>query len=266
MKKIFKAKWFVYLIIAVTFLSVGVLADDLIDAHSVLYAPNNSAFEVDNVQDALDELYSKTKGNSFCRNITGDKNTVGSKYECDPGDGVWRTFYVLKVNEDTIDMILSTNLPDTVQTVTIGGEMTFPERLRLYFTSGAGATIKASWTNTLNVDVPKGQDIMDAVCVIDSSLSFCGTELAKSRGSADYNLPGCSSNFHVFGCESFDLVSSLNQGNYWLYECGLDWEYGWTYSNNLAWHVYNGKIEHGYSNTPSKVAIRPVITVSKNNL
>ena len=40
MKKIFIAKWFVYLIIAVTFLSVGVLADDLIDAHSVLYAPN----------------------------------------------------------------------------------------------------------------------------------------------------------------------------------------------------------------------------------
>ncbi len=57
MKKIFKSRLFIFLVTAMTFLSVGVLADELLNAKDVLYAPNSSEFNVDNVKSALDQLY-----------------------------------------------------------------------------------------------------------------------------------------------------------------------------------------------------------------
>ena len=59
--KIFKSRLFIFLLTAVVCITGTVLADDLLNAKDVLYAPNDSSFDVTNVKDALDTLYDKTK-------------------------------------------------------------------------------------------------------------------------------------------------------------------------------------------------------------
>lgn len=62
MKKIFSSKLFLCILTAVICISGAVLADSLLNANDILYAPSNSNFNVSNVKDALDELYNKPKG------------------------------------------------------------------------------------------------------------------------------------------------------------------------------------------------------------
>ena len=125
-------------------------------AKDVTYAPSNSKWKVNNVGSALDDLYTNAKVslNKFCELKSGDALAIGSMYECDPGDGIKRNFYVLEVRNNEVDLIMEQNIAK--------GTMTWYNAMK-YFSNGAGSSIKSAWTNVLNIDLPKAQAIANAV-------------------------------------------------------------------------------------------------------
>ena len=60
MKKIMKNPIFIFILSAIIFSSMGVVIAATILAKDVSYTPNNANWKVDNVGDAIDELYSNT--------------------------------------------------------------------------------------------------------------------------------------------------------------------------------------------------------------
>ena len=67
MKKILKSKVFIFVVTAITFSSISVYAAGRYYATRVVYEPSNPNFNVDNMSDALDQLY--TTQNSTVNNL-----------------------------------------------------------------------------------------------------------------------------------------------------------------------------------------------------
>ncbi len=261
MLKNIRFSFFSFLIgVAVTLCGI-VLADKAFTAKDILFSSSNSEFPAKNVGEALDMLYDKVPKDSFCMRIYGEKYAIGTRYMCDPGDGAFRTFYVLKENEDTVEMIATSNLSGTASDTTIN-------TIRNYFISGGGASLISSWSNFLKIDVPKGQDIINAACHFDSSLSFCGLTLDGSRYDRTYELPGCET-FQGFGCEEASRSNILKSGKYWLYEESNNTSQGgyraWMYLDSGRRGITNRAQGVSFSNW-GYPGIRPVVTVAKADL
>ena len=263
MKKIFKSRLFLVIIAVILTGTVGVFADDILEATGIKYK-NKS------VEDSLNELYIKANAKDvgalkFCKFIDGTYGSfgeIGSKYECDPGDGVTRNFYLLSINNDNaVNLIMDRNINEEVMTWNNAME---------YFRTGEGTSVKTSWANVLDIDLPKAQAIVDAV------------------GRNDWEASNYWSTWWCFGSKSQDIQSNPyctneNQGRYaWLFNylagctqtgCTTDgeaiasayWIRDLASNTNHAWHVWSSG---GIGSTPVSIShgVRPVITVLKTNL
>ena len=80
MKKIVKSKVFIFVVTAITFSSISVYAAGRYYATQVDYEPSNPNFNVDNMADALDQLYTtqSTTVNSLNSQITAKDQTISS--------------------------------------------------------------------------------------------------------------------------------------------------------------------------------------------
>ena len=65
MKKIFNNKMFIVIICAVVFTSIGAYAANLYNAIDIIYTPTDSSWDVSNVHDALNDLYTTRKGSKL---------------------------------------------------------------------------------------------------------------------------------------------------------------------------------------------------------
>ena len=259
MKKILKNKIFLVLITAIICITVTVYATGEILASNITY--NDTT-----VEGALNDLYNKATEHKVCMLISGTKDTVGAKYACDPGDGVIRNFYILALSGNNVKMIMEKNLLDDVENVV--RRMSQSNAIHYFDQGQSGYSIKQSWTNVSNIDLPAAQDIANAGGIsgfnIDQAteLSYFGTTYGTDNKSNTSNRT------------SYKWLYN------YLYECiskgGCDYEhtdanYPWGYwtkdtlasDSTKGWIVNRGGV---LAPTPDDNGIRPVITISKNKL
>ena len=149
MKKVLKSRIFLVIVTALIFTGIGAFAT--ISASSITY--NGTTVDL-----VLNDLYSKVNsaGGKTCLYLSGTKNEVGAKYICDPGDGIARSFYILKVNTNDVELIMDRNISDSVG---LSATMSWEDAMS-FFTTGAGKDL--SWTNAISVGLPGAQAIADA--------------------------------------------------------------------------------------------------------
>ena len=239
----------------------SVLASTLL-ASNVAYTPKDSKWKVNNVGSALDDLYTNAKVslNKFCELKSGDALAIGSMYECDPGDGIKRNFYVLEVRNNEVDLIMEQNIAK--------GTMTWYNAMK-YFSNGAGSSIKSAWTNVLNIDLPKAQAIANAVGnsswkAAENNAWWCLE--TKKQDTTSYCYNNTQNTMWLWDytreCASWKCAHSLDS----------EWAYGyWTrdviVNKEWAWSVYRfGNLVDYRSANYADLGVRPVITVLKSNL
>ena len=85
MEKILKSRIFTFILGVIIFGSIGVVsASVLYQANEIGYTPKDSTWEVDNVKDAIDDLY--TKSNISSSNLIINKNEYVSSISFQPSD------------------------------------------------------------------------------------------------------------------------------------------------------------------------------------
>ena len=264
MKNILKSRVFIVFITVILTGTVGVFAEDILEAVGINYKNKT-------VEDSLNELYIKANAKDvgalkFCKVVEGTYGSfgeIGSKYECDPGDGVIRNFYLLTVNNDnTVDLIMDRNINE--------GAITWDNAVQ-YFKTGDGVTVRNNWVNILNIQLPDVQALADIFP--NNSWYYANDNMTwwclGTHGKDLSNVPYCNSSTnqkytwlfnHLTNCESGGCLDNSNATSrgYWTYN----------YSNgNHAYYVwYTGLVSRNTTTNGDYYGIRPVITVLKTNL
>ena len=207
-----------------------------------------------------------SENNKFCELKSGKALAVGSKYECDPGDGTKRNFYVLTVNSNTVDLIMERNLSDTVGSART---MTYNDAMA-YFTTGAGASTKAGWKNVINVDLPGAEAIAKAVgnndwVTADKIGWWClgskDQDLIDSYCNAATNEPYAWLFDYLIGCKQAGCNTAANATAYGYWTKDLSSSSDYAYS--ISWA---GSMSKKEVSTLNSRGVRPVITVLKSSL
>ena len=243
--------------------SVGVLAYT-ITADKIGYSPKDSSWKVTNVNDAINDLKKNggSSSNKFCELKSGEALAIGSMYECDPGDGVKRNFYVLEVRNNEVDLIMEQNIAK--------GTMTWYNAMK-YFSDGAGSSIKSSWTNVLNIDLPKAQAIANAVGnsswkAAENNAWWCLETKKQDTTSSPYCYNNTQNTMWLWDytreCASWKCAHSLDSEwayGYWTRDAIVNKEWAWSVSRY-------GVLNRDAVSYAADNGVRPVITVSKSNL
>ena len=253
MKRFIKNNLLGFILGAIVFGSIGVYAAIKIQASEIGYKDTT-------VEATLNDLYSKASGGlrlcKFIDGTYGTKGNVGSKYECQLGDGETRYFYILTVSSNnTVDMIMDRNLENV--SVNYNAAVN-------YFSTGAGTVYLSRWPNVITVGLPDARAIArdvatnswngsDVLCFGSGTRDYSGDPYCKPSPAYAWlfnNLNGCKS----FGCDSDEI-----QGvNYWTKNLKAN-------DSNQAANVYfRGMI--GTSSLSNNYNIRPVITILKSSL
>ena len=237
----------------------------------IVYATGTNANDITykngTVKDALDDLYSAPTVKKFCelKNETyGQKGQVGSMYECDPGDGVKRNFYILAINNDnSVDMIMQHNITEGTATTT----MTWNNAMKYIDNNN----LKTTWSNVLDVDLPKAQDIANAVgrsdwYAADNSSWWCLETKKQDTTSSPYCYNTTLNTLWLWDytrdCSSWNCEHSLGSTEAYGY-----WTRDLISGGSNARPIYgHGTMDYGSISTSSKHGVRPVITVLKSNL
>ena len=223
---------------------------------------------------ALNDLHSKINSIAFkkiCKYIDNtyskdpnDRFSIGTKYECDPGDNVKRNFYILKVSSEKIDLIMEQNIIDSTMTWYVAME---------YFRSGDGKTTKDSWTDVQDLDLPKIQDIIDAVGrtswnAAENNSYWCMESQRQDSSSNPYcynndgNLETLWLWDYFADCGGWNCEHNLGSGHangYWARDAVANTSWAWGVS-------YFSLIDRDVATYSTKYGIRPTITVFKTNL
>ena len=267
MKKMLKNPIFTFILGGIIIGSIGVYAATTYDADKISYKSTT-------VKLALDDLYTKTP-KKFCELKSGTELTIGSKYECDLGDGTKRNFFVLAIDNNKVKLIMDRNITQGSSTTT----MTWMDAM-VYFDTGTGASTKTSWKNVIDVDLPMAQDIANAVgntswkvgtknydewFYFDKNGSNYGqTQVANSSNLSNYRwlfnyIRECS----TYGCDSDTSLGSGEAKGYWTRDIVAQQKD----STGRAWIVnWHGSLDNSTVSGDTNRGVRPVITVLKSNL
>ena len=243
---------------AILFGSIGVVAYTL-NATQVSYTPSDKTWKVKTVEEAINDMKENGTSKKFCELKSGTALAIGSKYECDPGDGTKRNFYVLKIKANSVTLIMDRNISN--------GTMTWNNAMK-YIDSN---NLETNWKYVASVDLPKVQDIADAVgysswkavdsgstwwCFATTSqVSSCNVEQTK-----DYNwlydyTRACN------GCTNSLSDTDGQPYGYWTRDAINET------STARAWHVWrNGNLDADDTSNAVHNGVRPVITISKSNI
>ena len=231
----------------------------------ISYTPNNTNWNT-NVSSALDDIYANPTFKKVCELKSGNALTVSSLYECDLGDGVKRNFYILKVENNIVKLIMQHNLLEG----TIDPTLDWNDSMN-YFVSGDGVSLKNSWTNILEVDLPSVQDIIDAAGVQNWEVgSASNTNYYHMEDPSQRWLFNYTAECNYYGCDSdagVPEVNSLGASEAWGYwsrdtvaYCYDDQEIGHAWMVNSGGYITSWKPDH------TDFGLRPVITILKSNL
>ena len=254
---------------------IGVLAYT-ITAKEIGYTPKDSSWKVNNVNDAINDLKKNggSSSNKFCELKSGEALVIGSMYECDPGDGVKRNFYVLAVDNNKVKLIMEHNITEGSGTTA----MTWMNAMK-YFRTGAGASTKSAWTNVVDVDLPMAQDIANAVGntgwnMEDKNLdgwfyfdkngsSYGQTQVANTSNLSNFRwLYNYTRECSAYGCDSATSLGSTEAYGYWTRDIVAQQKD----STGRAWCVHSrGDLTISFS-SDTNLGVRPVITVLKSNI
>ena len=261
-----------FILSGIVFTTVGAYAASSLSSINVLYSNSNSGLSSENVQDAIDELYTTVENSAsykkVCKLIGGNLGEVSSKYECDPGDGIKRNFYVLAVNNDnTIDLIMENNISDTVGTART---MSWNDAME-FFRTGAGKDIPSAWTNVMNIDLPKAQAIADAtgynwVAANSGATWWCLGSKAQDKQSDPYCTNSNQGKYawlfnHLLICKPSGCTddSGATTSGYWTRDLISNTANAWLVSRL-------GCLDNATVSISTTPGVRPVITVLKSNL
>ena len=241
---------------------VGVLAYT-ITADKIGYSPKDSNWKVTNVSDAIDDIKKNGTNKKFCELKSGEALAIGSMYECDPGDGTKRNFYVLKTKSDSVSLIMDRNISE--------GTMTWNNAMKYI----ANNNLETSWKYVASVDLPKAQDIADAAdnsswkTVDSGSTWWCFASHKQDMQSAPYcNTSGAQAYNWLYdytrvcnGC-SHSLSDTNGQPyGYWTRDAVNET------STARAWNVSRyGYLDVNDASSASGHGVRPVITILKSNI
>ena len=267
MKKHFNLKLFLIFFSFILCISV-VFAYSYI-ASDISYTPLEATnFNVDDVKEALDDLYDRTSlSMKLCKKVsTTTTLTLGDQFECILGDKndnnryIRRNFFLLKINGKSVDLILDHNITDddTVKTLNRANAMN-------YFSTGEGKKYYDSWDFVSDIRIPDAVTIAKAVN--NTSWTETGQWFCLGTGAKDYSsdpwckpapqyawlfnyLKTCSN----YGCSNEGTVTQM----YWTttVRTNVSDAY-WAIDGNACF----SSIGAGYS-----VGIRPVVTISKSNI
>ena len=238
-------------------------------ANNVGYEPQDEAWEVDNVKSAIDDLHKKvTERDIFCVALSGDKDTLGSKYGCNLGDGKINYLYLLKSESATRTLIMQEN---------IATGMTWYNAMN-YLTTGAGSNLNTTWSNVSYISLPSAKDIADAVGNYNWKVEnvtkgddFCFGNINSSaciyQGSTSFAQEAKKYNYlfdYTRECANFGCSNSLNSSyafGYWTKDEDSQ-------NSNYAWYVdRKGAITEDYEKTQSSYfGVRLVVKVRDYNL
>ncbi len=238
----------------------------------IIARPNNSN-PVVTVCTYLNNTYSATPS---------DHTSIGTAYNCNPGDGNTYKFYVLAKNGNQVKLIMEQNITDlvgTVRALTWGDAMAFLE------SGGAGYATKQAWNRVISMDHPTAQEIMDASLAVSPKNGFsvnfatqgndwwCLGSHVKDESSGPKYCPTSETQQKVAWLFSYTRACVL-RGCYYEYPAsGGDYTYGyWTKTkvatdNTRAWAVgRDGFMTNSVMTSGTYDGVRPVITVYTSNL
>ena len=295
MKRVFKNPTVMFVLGALIFSSISVYAAGRYYASDITYKEttldkaldtlyttqnttvNNLNSQITNLQSQVDSLTAQTQNSDkkICTLKSGNALTIGSKYECDPGDGTKRNFFVLVVGNNQVKLIMEKNITQGSNAKT----MTWMNAMK-YFRTGAGSSTKASWVNVIDVDLPMAQDIANAVgntgwnmednnydgwFYFDKNGSSYGqTQVANSSNLSNFRwLYNYTRECSASGCDSATSLGSTEAYGYWTRDIVAQQKD----SAGRAWAVGRGGNLSRYSVSDGTLSgVRPVITVLKSNL
>ena len=221
---------------------------------------------------------------SVIGNTYGNPGEIGSKYECDLGDGISRIFYLLKNDEltNTVRLIYEKNVSDLIGNATT---MSYADANAFFDQGNDGYAVKQAWSKVVSVNLPTAQDIIDASIAINPKN---GWSLDLETDDDWFCFGSHVKDYPTYNGESYCENSAAQQKAAWLFdytkECtysGCTYEYpdeqgapsGYWTSDLLnvypdeAWLVDdNGRLAVRDKTTSNKYGVRPVITIYKTNL
>lgn len=236
------------------------------DAQNKYYA---TKIRVDSVQ---------KNSTKVCELVDGTHLAIGSKYECNLGDGVKRNFYVLvnDTNTDNVELIMDRNITQGSATPTMSWQ-----NAMAYFETGAGVSIKESWTNIISVGLPGAQDIANAVGNTNWDLStaqatyqvsdaffldpkdgvYGKTQVANSKNLSNYRwLANYTASCSSYGCDPETSLESPEAKGYWTKNVVE------TYTSK-SWNINNYVKMNAIANSiNNNCGVRPVVTVLRADL
>ena len=233
--------------------SIGVYATIKVQSSEIGYKDGT-------VEDALNDLYQAPTVKKICKLEDGyTANTIGSKYKCKVNDKNEYYFYILKINGNSVKLIMDRNITGDVSNITWNDAMKYINTNNL----------RTTWSNVLDVDLPMAQDIADAIgynvivtdqymdvriCVNDLTTGNC-TQTTTGKNAWLYNYTNsCAS----YGCNPETSLSSDANSGYWTRD--LYYSKTWAYCVNNTGAFFNN-----VSSYPAN-GVRPVITVLKSSL
>ena len=277
MQKLIKAKLF-YLVLGVT-IAIGITSAFAysIFAPNVGYIPTDTNWSVEDVGDALDNLNDRIKSLAFkkvCKYVSStyskdpnDRRSIGTEYECEVADNEKYHFYILGTNNKIFRLIMDRNINN--------GSLTWDNANDYFKVNHPGYSIKTSWTNVYNLDLPRAQEIVDA-SNIDINVALVG-ENWWCLGSGGHDLsqrPWCNKDLapqqamawlfnHLLLCMETGCndESDATTYGYWTTDVTPN-------NNSKGFYVFrNGYLENGLARSnDSSMGVRPVITVVETNL
>ena len=220
----------------------------------------------------------------ICKLYSGyTANAIGAKYECVVGYNnnteIKKDFYILVINNDTVKLIMDRNITQGSATKTLPWskkDTSFAIDAMTYIDNN----LKATWTNVIDIDLPKAQDIANAVgntgwkeedknyngwFYFDPKNSTYGqTQVATSSKLSSYKwLYNYTRECSSYGCDSTTSLATGEAYGYWTRDIvaqPLD-------STSRAWSVgRHGRLYYDTISTSTGYGVRPVITVLKSNL
>ena len=172
--------------------------------------------------------------------------TIGDKYICNLGDGIERTFYLLKKEGNNIKLIMDENLGDNVAWCDLNGDEYWDNICDANGAKAHLASQTSEWKKLFQTQItlPKGQDIADAMGDTEwnseNKTGIVGPDWMKTNLGSDSGLYAYWTSTPASPREEY-------------------FNYAWMVSYNgvLAW----GEVENNESR-----GVRPVITISTTEL
>ena len=182
--------------------------------------------------------------NIFCRRLTGTEGTynVSDKFSCDPGDGIYRNFYILSV-DDKVELLMDRNIDVNIS---------YDDALNYYHDNN----YEKLWNN-VEVKLPSTKALCDASDINLEELRAT-TDPWEYLGRAD----GANRSLYSWIYANLGWYNEIDQSEIYANSYWTD-----DYKDlNHVWYIGQyGQLNHIHSSY-NQIGLRPTILVDKINL